>query len=132
MELAKRIPDELKKDFCLDTRMAFHGEFARNISIPLSLHKDVRYYLIAQDEVEPEFYANILFNCAKVDNAKAQFKCANSTCQHAWTSMRARILFSITDPTIGLIALKILGQNCQHCGANADALWYIGKRLTFD
>ena len=45
--------------------------------------------------------------------------------------MRARISFSITQPDTGFIVLKIFGQNCQRCGHNADALWYIGKCLIF-
>lgn len=124
------IIDETKKDFCADTRVAFHGEFARLISIPMSLHHKIRYFLFAEDEVDPIFFANIPFDCRKVDNAKAQFKCSNVNCQHAWTSMRARILFYITAPHIGFIALKILGQACQLCSANADALWYIGKIIS--
>ena len=79
--------------------------------------------------MDPEFHASIPFACMKVDNAKAQFKCPNPRCQHAWTSMRARILFTISNPHVGYIVLKILGQNCQRCGTNADALWYIGKSL---
>jgi len=127
VQWAKTIPDETKKDFCPDTRFAFHGEFARLIGAPLSLNYNYRYYLFAQEELDYEFLATIPIDCMKVDNAKAQFKCPNVRCQHAWTSMRARILFSITNPDTGYIILKILGQNCQRCGTNADALWYIGK-----
>jgi hypothetical protein len=128
--LAKIIPDDTKKDFCPDTRVAFHGEFARLLSIPLSLFHDSRYYLFAEEELG-ELYKALKFDCLKLDNAKAQFKCSNICCQHAWTSMRARISFSITDPTTGFVVLKIFGQNCQNCGSNADALWYIGKGLIF-
>lgn len=126
------IVDEVKKDFCADTRVAFHGEFARLISIPISFHYACRYYLVAEDEIDPAFFSTIHFDCMKVDNAKAQFKCSNVHCQHAWTSMRARILFSISTPQIGIVSLKILGQNCQRCGANADALWYIGKLISLE
>jgi len=131
VELAQTILDDTKKDFCPDTRAAFHGEFARLISIPLSLHHDIRYYLFAEEELDSELYKSLKFECLKLDNAKAQFKCPNTYCQHAWTSMRARISFSITNPSSGFIVLKIFGQNCQHCGANADALWYIGKCFIF-
>jgi hypothetical protein len=110
--------------------VAFHGEFARLISVPLSLHHNVRYYLFAKEELDEELYANLRFSCLKLDNAKAQFKCSNSHCQHAWTSMRARISFSITNPIPGYIVLKIFGQDCQRCGTNADALWYIGKSFS--
>jgi hypothetical protein len=70
---------------------------------------------------------SLQFDYLKLDNAKAQFKCPNTFCQHAWTSMRARISFSISQPDIGFVVLKVFGQNCQHCGTPADALWYIGK-----
>jgi len=131
VELAKTIPDEIKKDFCSDTREAFHGEFARLISVPMSLSYNMRFFLFAEEEFEPELYATLKFVCMKLDNAKAQFKCPNPFCQHAWTSMRARISFSITDPIPGFIILKIFGQDCQRCGTNADALWYIGKFFIF-
>jgi hypothetical protein len=125
--LAKTILDELKKDFCPDTSVAFHAEFARLISVPLSLCHDVRYYLFAEEELVNFPYMNINFGSLKLDNAKAQFKCPNPFCQHVWTSMRARISFSISEPDTGFIVLKIFGQNCQRCSAQADALWYIGK-----
>ena len=127
MALSKIVLDETKKDFCQDTSVAFHGEFARLISIPLSLHHDVRYYLLAEEELDPAFYRTLVFAYMKLDNAKAQFKCPNPCCEHAWTSMRARITFSITTPINGLVILKILGQNCKECGTHSDALWYIGK-----
>jgi len=66
------------------------------------------------------------FGFVKLDNAKAQFKCANICCQRLWTSMRARISFKISQPRPnGYIVLKIFGQKCQHCGTPADALWYM-------
>jgi len=116
----------MKKDFCPDTSVAFHGEFARLISIPLSLYHDARYYLFSQEEMD-DSCMNLKYECIKLDNAKAQFKCPNTYCQHAWTSMRSRISFSITGPDTGFIILKIFGQNCQLCGTQADALWYIDE-----
>ncbi|CAF3815386.1 unnamed protein product [Rotaria sp. Silwood1] len=116
-----------KKDFCFDTSVSFHGEFARLISIPLSLCHKVRYYLFAEEELINGPYANLTGEYLKLDNAKAQFKCPDSNCQHAWTSMRARISFSITSPKLGFIVLKIFGQNCQHCGTYTNALWYIDE-----
>jgi hypothetical protein len=118
----------LKKNICHDTTEAFHGEFARLISIPLSLCHKARYYLFAEEELV-NTDMNLHVNYLKLDNAKAQFKCPNISCQHAWTSMRARISFSISGPEPGIIVLKIFGQNCQRCHTQADALWYIGKRF---
>ncbi|CAF3418344.1 unnamed protein product [Rotaria socialis] len=37
LKLAQSIADSTKQSFCPDTCVAFHGEFARRISIPLSL-----------------------------------------------------------------------------------------------
>ena len=129
VKLAKSISDEMKKDFCSNTSIAFHGEFARQISVPLSLCHNARYYLFAEEELVNAPQTMSAFSFVKLDNAKAQFKCPNMACQHAWTSMRARIAFSISPPDIGLIRLKILGQHCQWCHAYAHALWYIGRSL---
>ncbi|UJR13253.1 hypothetical protein I4U23_000274 [Adineta vaga] len=126
--LAKTIPDDTKKDFCHDTTEAFHGEFARLISIPLNLHYGARYFLFAEGELPEGFYENLLCHrFIKVDNAKAQFKCTNPFCRHAWTSMRSRISFTIHGPNPGFIKLEILGQDCQYCGTYADAVWYIDE-----
>jgi len=116
----------LKKDFCHDTTEAFHGEFARLISIPLSLCHNVRYYLFSKEElINPNMNPNEYY--LKLDNAKAQFKCPNTLCRKSWTSMRSRISFFVSRPEHGLIILKIFGQNCERCGTQADALWYIGR-----
>ncbi|CAF1142990.1 unnamed protein product [Rotaria sordida] len=125
LKLAQNIPDDTKKDFCPDTSIAFHGEFARRISVPLSLCHKVRYYLFAEEELADEYYTNLQFDYLKLDNAKAQFQCPNIYCQHSWTSMRSRISFSISSPKIGFIVLKIFGQDCQHCHTYTQALWYI-------
>ncbi|CAF0843517.1 unnamed protein product [Adineta steineri] len=126
LDAAKLILDEVKKDFCHDTTVAFHGEFARLISCPLSLQHNVRYYLFSQEEIivgDPRFDLN--GTILRLDNAKAQFKCPH--CQHAWTSMRARISFIISEPERGFIILKIFGQHCQRCTTYAEALWYIDE-----
>ncbi|CAF4078335.1 unnamed protein product [Rotaria sp. Silwood2] len=127
LKLAQNILDYTKKDFCSDTRVAFHGEFARHISIPLSLCHKVRYYLFSEEELVDECYGKLQFDYLKLDNAKAQFQCPNIYCQHEWTSMRGRISFSVSSPKIGFIVLKILGQNCQHCNTYTQALWYIDE-----
>ncbi|CAF3367691.1 unnamed protein product [Rotaria socialis] len=127
LKLARSIADSTKQSFCPDTRVAFHGEFARRISIPLSLCHRVRYFLFAQEELVNSSYINLIFDCVKLDNAKAQFQCPNIRCRHAWTSMRSRISFSVSSPKIGFIALEIFGQNCQHCNAHTQALWYIDE-----
>ncbi|CAF1135652.1 unnamed protein product [Rotaria sordida] len=127
LNLAKSIPDDTKKNFCFDTSVAFHGEFARLISVPLSLCHNVRYYLFAEEELINGPHMNFKAECLKLDNAKAQFKCPDTNCQHAWTSMRARISFSISSPDVGFIVLKIFGQNCQYCGTYTNALWYIDE-----
>ncbi|CAF3649934.1 unnamed protein product [Rotaria sp. Silwood1] len=127
LKLAQNIPDHTKKDFCSDTSIAFHGEFARRISVPLSLCHKSRYYLFTEEELADECYANLQFDYFKLDNAKAQFQCSNIYCQHSWTSMRARVSFSVCSPKIGFIVLKIFGQNCQHCNSYTQALWYIDE-----
>ncbi len=116
----------MKKNFCDDTTVAFHGEFARLISVPLSLCHNARYYLFSQEELV-NTNMNLHEYYLKLDNAKAQFKCPNTRCQKSWTSMRARISFSISGPNPGFVILKIFGQNCDRCRTPADALWYIGR-----
>ncbi|CAF3392036.1 unnamed protein product [Rotaria socialis] len=127
VELAKRIPDEMKKDLCADTRVACHGEFARLISVPLALRDRHHFRLYAAEEIINIPFMNLPYQWSKVDNAKAQFKCPNERCRHVWTSMRARILFSVTSPDDGCIVLKIFGQNCQSCRTYSQALWYIDE-----
>ncbi|CAF0986799.1 unnamed protein product [Adineta steineri] len=128
LDAAKLILDEVKKDFCHDTIVAFHGEFARLISCPLSLQHHVRYYLFSHEEIPiDEQYFAVNGTTLRLDNAKAQFKCPNPNCEHAWTSMRARIAFAISEPKRGFIILKIFGQNCRRCTTHTDALWYIDE-----
>ncbi|CAF1157816.1 unnamed protein product [Adineta ricciae] len=128
LNLVKTIPDEIKKDFCQDTTEAFHAEFARRISIPLSLDKKVRYYLFAKSELPGDFFSNRQGRTyGKLDNAKAQFKCTERRCQHAWTSMRARILFTIYASNPGFVVLEILGQDCEQCGTYVEAVWYVDE-----
>lgn len=127
VQLANFVPDETKKDFCNDTMVAFHGEFARLISVPLSLHHNERYFLVSEDELGENFQYLPVAWC-KVDNAKAQFQCPNTRCKHIWTSMRGRISFSIAHTQFGcIIALKIFGQTCEKCSTHTDALWYIDE-----
>lgn len=127
LNLAKTIPDDMKKSFCPDTKVAFHGEFARLISLPLSLCHNTRYYFFAQEELLGGPYEGLNYGYLKLDNAKAQFQCPNPKCGHAWTSMRARVSFLITPPTVGLIVVKIFGQDCQRCCQYTQALWYIDE-----
>ncbi len=129
VNLASRLSHEEKKEFCQDTSAVFHAEFARLISLPLSLkYSDVAYHLFTEDGINgnPAGWPN--FACVKLDNAKAQFKCPNPKCRRLWTSMRGRISFTISHPCPqGFVVLKIFGQNCQSCQTPADALWYMGK-----
>ncbi|CAF1579813.1 unnamed protein product [Rotaria sp. Silwood1] len=128
LKLANNIPNDMKKDFCSDTKVAFHGEFARLISIPLLSCHNIHYRLFSEEEfVNIPQYMNLKFECCKLDNAKARFNCPNVRCQHSWTSMRGRISFLISSQDIGFIVLKILGQNCLHCNTYVHALWYIDE-----
>ncbi len=98
----------------------------------MSLCHNTRYYLFAEEELLNVPFMNVKVDYMKLDNAKAQFKCPNPYCQHAWTSMRARISFAVSQPDVGFIVLKIFGQDCQRCGAYSDALWYVGKSYIFN
>jgi len=90
----------------------------------------VRYCLLVEDGIDIDPCEWKGFSYVKLDNAKAQFKCANPQCRRSWTSMRARISFKISYPNPqGFIVLKIYGQNCKACETPADALWYMGKYL---
>ncbi|CAF1336007.1 unnamed protein product [Rotaria sordida] len=124
LELANNIPNDTKKDFCLDTQVVFHGEFARLISIPLSLYYNVHYKLFSEEEFANVPHMNLNFLCLTLDNVKVRFNCSDRFCQRIWTSMRGRISFLISLPSIGFIVLKIYGQDCLQCGAYAHALWY--------
>lgn len=117
----------MKKELCFDANIVFHAEFARLISIPLLLTYHVRYYLFAEEELVYESDLDLNVSYRRIYNAKAHFKCSNTDCQYLWTSMRARILFSVILTNVGLLILKIFGQNCQHCGTYTNALWYTGR-----
>lgn len=127
VELASRIPHDLKKSFCDDTKQIFHAEFARLINLLiLCAHDDVSYIFCAFEELPMGYYESIGFRHVLPLNAKAQFQCTG--CKRLWTSMRARSAFHITEPRqYGWIVLQIFGQECQICGAEAEALWYPGK-----
>ncbi|CAF2659156.1 unnamed protein product [Rotaria sp. Silwood2] len=127
LQLAKNIPDHMKKDFCSDTKVAFHAEFVRLISGPLLLCYNVNYKLFSDEEFISLSYMNLNFQYCKLDNAKAQFKCPNTCCKHTWTSARARISFLLSSQDIGFIVLKIFGQHCLRCGTYVHALWYIDE-----
>lgn len=128
VQLARFVPDETKKDFCNDTTVAFHGEFARLISVPLALEHNFRCYLFSEEEICNENLSYYSFAYTKVDNAKAQFQCPNVRCKRSWTSMRARIAFTIAHTAVGcFIILKIAGQRCKSCATHTDALWYIDE-----
>lgn len=129
--MAKQIPDDLKKTICVDAKEAFHAEFARLISVPLALRGHPYFYLFAKEELLGTQYEYCQPIVAIPANAKAQFKCPNPQCGHAWTSMQARILFTLSVADVILIVLEILGQECQQCGTYANALWYIGKLIFF-
>ncbi|CAF3331336.1 unnamed protein product [Rotaria socialis] len=94
LKLAQSIADSTKQSFCPDTCVAFHGEFARQ-------------------ELVNSSYINLIFDCVKLGNAKAQFQCPNIRCRHAWTSMRSRISFSVSSLKIGFIALEIFDEVCR-------------------
>ncbi|CAF1369535.1 unnamed protein product, partial [Didymodactylos carnosus] len=68
---------------------------------------------------------NICYDFVKLDNAKAQFKCY--CCGHAWTSMRARIAFHVTNPYTGIILLQVFGQQCANCEKFVEPLWYVDE-----
>ncbi|CAF0732858.1 unnamed protein product [Didymodactylos carnosus] len=121
-ELAASIKDIDKKDFCDNTATVFHGEFARLI-LARTLKYGVEYgdyRLMLYDQG-----LNVIYDCKKVDNAKAQFKCTK--CSYAWTSMRARCLFYITQPQVGIIALQLCNQICSKCQQTVQPLWYIDE-----
>ncbi|CAF0741816.1 unnamed protein product [Didymodactylos carnosus] len=122
-ELAANIPDSEKKDFCANTAVVFHAEFARLILAVISKYNK-SYTLMVYDAMPVES-TNIQYDFLKVDNAKAQFKC--TCCGHAWTSMRARCSFHLSHPDVGIILLKVFNQICSVCSQATEPLWYIDE-----
>ncbi|UJR34113.1 hypothetical protein I4U23_021520 [Adineta vaga] len=129
VELASSVPNIDKKEFCDNTMVVFHAECALQVSrIVNSINPNYQYYLWSEEEVNSDACQWPGCGFLKLDNAKAQFRCTNPSCQRLWTSMRARILFKVSYPQPnGYIVLKILGQNCRNCHAFADALWYMDE-----
>jgi len=124
--MASMICDDDKKYFCENTAWAWHGEFGRLImATAMSYNVDYRLILFdAQSTCPRALAAN--YTIIQLDNAKAQFKC--ETCDHCWTSMRARCSFHISKPDDGgIVLLKIYTQQCQYCYSVVHPLWYFDE-----
>ncbi|CAF1393594.1 unnamed protein product [Adineta ricciae] len=121
--LASAIRDDDKKFFCDNTAWAWHGEFGRLIMAPaMTFNIDYRLMLYDARSLCPRAL-NAHYSMIRLDNAKAQFKC--ETCEHCWTSMRARCSFHISKPHEGgIILLKLFTQQCQQCYSTVYPLWY--------
>ena len=123
--LASIISDDEKKFFCENANWTWHGEFGRLIMSP-AMQSHLDYRLILVEDVFPHTFDRP-FSMMKSDNAKAQFKCQR--CEHAWTSMRARCSFYLSEfDQSAIVFLKLYTQRCQVCYSTVYPRWYYGNR----
>ena len=115
-ELASKLSDESKKEFCSDMCLVFHAEFQLTFG---------RYFTADQWVLMPigadgtcKLPTDALCD---VEIAKVRFEC--NSCGHCWTSMRGQISF-FYDCKSHILYFKLFTQNCDRCQGLSSPLWY--------
>lgn len=115
-EVASRLSDESKKEFCSNMSYIFHAEFQLTfgrffasdhwVLMPLGIDGTCR---LSSDSL------------CDVEIAKVRFEC--ESCGHCWTSMRGQISF-FYDCKSYVLYFKLFTQLCDRCGNTCTPLWY--------
>jgi hypothetical protein len=115
-ELASKLSDDSKKEFCSDMCLVFHAEFQLTFG---------RYFTSDQWKLMP---LGIDGTCklpsdtsCDVEIAKVRFEC--DSCTHCWTSMRGQVSF-FYDGKSHILYFKLFTQNCDRCDEICTPLWY--------
>jgi hypothetical protein len=115
-DLASKLSDDSKKEFCSDMCLVFHAEFQLTFG---------RYFTTDQWVLMPlgtdgscKLPPDTLCD---VEIAKVRFEC--KACGHCWTSMRGQISF-FYDCQSHKLYFKLFTQNCDRCEDICTPLWY--------
>jgi len=115
-ELASKLTDEVKKEFCSDMCFVFHAEFQLTFGRYFTSDQWVLMPLGADGSCKLPPDAS-----CDVEIAKVRFEC--NACEHCWTSMRGQISF-FYDCKSHILYFKLFTQNCDQCGDLCTPLWY--------
>jgi len=115
-DLASKLPDDSKKEFCSDMCLVFHAEFQLTFG---------RYFTSDHWTLMPlgtDGTCKLPTDAAcDVEIAKVRFEC--DSCGHCWTSMRGQISF-FYDCQSHKLYFKLFTQNCDRCDDTCSPLWY--------
>jgi len=115
-ELASKLSDDSKKEFCSDMCLVFHAEF--QLTFGRYLASDQWVLMPLSTDGACKLPTNTLCD---VEIAKVRFEC--HSCSHCWTSMRGQISF-FYDCESHKLYFKLFTQNCDRCGDICTPLWY--------
>jgi hypothetical protein len=115
-ELASKLSDDSKKEFCSDMCLVFHAEF--QLTFGRYLASDHWVLIPLATDGTCKLPTNTLCD---VEIAKVRFEC--DSCSHCWTSMRGQISF-FYDCESHKLYFKLFTQNCDRCGDICTPLWY--------
>ncbi|CAF3162274.1 unnamed protein product [Rotaria sp. Silwood2] len=115
-ELASKLTDESKKEFCSDMCLVFHAEFQLTFGRYFTSDQWILMPLCVEGtcKLPPD-------SLCDVEIAKVRFEC--EACGHCWTSMRGQISF-FYDSQTHVLYFKLFTQNCDRCGNISMPLWY--------
>ncbi|CAF1311928.1 unnamed protein product [Rotaria sordida] len=115
-EIASKLSDESKKEFCSDMCLVFHAEFQLTFGRYFTSDQWILVPLGADGtcKLSPDALCD-------VEIAKVRFEC--DECEHCWTSMRGQISF-FYDCQSHILYFKLFTQNCDQCGKFSTPLWY--------
>ncbi|CAF2039057.1 unnamed protein product [Rotaria magnacalcarata] len=115
-ELASRLSDDSKKEFCSDMCLVFHAEF--QLTFGRYFTSDLWVLMPLCTDGTCKLPSDALCD---VEIAKVRFEC--DTCRHCWTSMRGQISF-FYDCVSHVLYFKLFTQNCDRCEKILSPLWY--------
>lgn len=115
-DLASKLSDDMKKEFCSDMCLIFHAEFQLLFGRYFAPDQWVLMPLGADGtcKLAPDALCD-------VEIAKVRFECEE--CGHCWTSMRGQISF-FYHCSSHMLYFKLFTQNCDQCGKVSSPLWY--------
>ncbi|CAF3854983.1 unnamed protein product [Rotaria sp. Silwood1] len=115
-ELASKLTDDSKKEFCSDMCLVFHAEFQLTFGRFFTSDQWILMPLGADGTCKLP-----IDTLCDVEIAKVRFEC--EACKHCWTSMRGQISF-FYDCQSHILYFKLFTQYCDQCGSISTPLWY--------
>lgn len=115
-DLASKLSDDCKKEFCSDMCLVFHAEFQLTFGRYFTSHPWTLMPLGTDGTCKLP-----VDTLCDVEIAKVRFECDH--CGHCWTSMRGQISF-FYDCQSHRLYFKLFTQNCDRCQEICTPLWY--------